>query len=43
MLLSVIFLDAIIVFALTGNSRLAVLTIALVAPASLLKRFIPMS
>ncbi|MFN9718081.1 MAG: UbiA family prenyltransferase [Planctomycetota bacterium] len=43
MLLSIIFLDAIIVFALTGNSRLAVLTIALVAPASLLKRFIPMS
>lgn len=43
MLLSIIFLDAIIVFALTGNSRLAVVTIALVAPASLLKRFIPMS
>jgi 4-hydroxybenzoate polyprenyltransferase len=43
LLLSIIFLDAIIVFALTGNSRLAVLTIALVAPASLLRRFIPMS
>ncbi len=43
MLLCIIFLDAIVVFAMTGDSRLALLVIMLVAPASLLRRVIPMS
>ena len=43
MLLCIIFLDALIVFGLTGNVKNAVLVIMLVAPASLVRRFIPMS
>ncbi len=43
MLMSLIFLDANLTFGLTGDARLSVLIIMLVAPASLLRRFIPMS
>jgi len=43
MLLCIIFLDALIVFGLTGNAQKAVLVIVLIAPASLVRRFIPMS
>ena len=43
MLLSIIFLDAIMVFAITSDAKLAALVIMLVAPASLLRRVIPMS
>lgn len=43
MLLSLIFLDAIMVFSLSGNARLAAIVISLVAPAMLLRRAIPMS
>ncbi len=43
MLLCIIFLDALTVFGLTGDVKHAVLIIMLVAPASLVRRFIPMS
>lgn len=43
MLLCIIFLDAIVVFAMTADARLAALVIMLVAPASLIRRLIPMS
>lgn len=43
MLLCIIFLDAIMVFAMTADAKLAALVIMLVAPASLLRRIIPMS
>lgn len=43
MLLCIIFLDAIMVFAITADAKLAALVIMLVAPASLLRRMIPMS
>lgn len=43
MLLSIIVLDATVVFAMTADAKLAVLVIMLVIPASLLRRFIPMS
>lgn len=43
MLLCIIFLDALMVFGLTGNAKHAVLVITLIAPASLVRRFIPMS
>lgn len=43
MLLSLIFLDAIMVFAITGDARRAILIITLIAPATLLRRIIPMS
>lgn len=43
MLLCIIFLDAFMVFGLTGDVKNAVLVIMLIAPASLVRRFIPMS
>ena len=43
MLLCIIFLDALMVFSLTGEVKHAVLVIMLIAPASLVRRFIPMS
>lgn len=43
LLLCIIFIDALMVFGLTGNGRNAVLVIMLVGPASLVRRFIPMS
>lgn len=43
MLLCIIFLDAIVVFAMTADAKLAALVIMLVAPASILRRLIPMS
>lgn len=43
MLLCIILLDALMVFGLTGNAQHAVLVIMLIAPASLVRRFIPMS
>ena len=43
MLLCIIFLDALMVFGLTGDVKHAVLVIMLIAPASLVRRFIPMS
>lgn len=43
MLLSLIFLDAILVFSLTADAKLAVIVVLLVGPASLLRRIIPMS
>jgi len=43
LLLCIIFLDAIMVFAMTGDAKLAARVIMLVAPASLLRRVIPMS
>ena len=43
MLLCIIFLDGLMVFGLTGDVKHAVLVIMLIAPASLVRRFIPMS
>lgn len=43
MLMSLIFLDANLTFGLTGDARLSVVIIMLVAPATVLRRFIPMS
>jgi 4-hydroxybenzoate polyprenyltransferase len=43
MLLCIIFLDAIVVFSLTADAKLSALVIMLVAPASLLRRVVPMS
>ncbi|MCA9034485.1 MAG: UbiA family prenyltransferase [Planctomycetaceae bacterium] len=43
LLLNIIFLDATVVFAATGDARLASLIVALVIPATLMKRFIPLS
>ena len=43
MLLCLIFLDAVLVFALTGSADRALTIILLIAPAVLLKRVIPMS
>ncbi len=43
MLLCIIFLDALMVFGLTGDVKHAVLVVMLIAPASLVRRFIPMS
>lgn len=43
MLLSLIFRDAMLVFAVTGNAQLALVVISLLIPASLLKRIIPLS
>lgn len=43
MLLCIIFLDALAVFGLTGDAQKAVLVIVLIAPATLIRRFIPMS
>lgn len=43
MLLYIIFLDAIVVFAITGDAKLAGLVVILVVPASLIRRVIPMS
>lgn len=42
-LLSIIFLDATVVFARTGDASLAALVICLVVPATLMKRVIPLS
>ena len=43
MLLCIIFLDAIMVFGMTADARLSALVIMLIAPASLLRRVVPMS
>jgi len=43
MLLSLIFRDAMLVFAVTGNAQLALTVIGLLIPASLLRRVIPLS
>lgn len=43
MLLSLIFLDAILTFAMTGDAALALIIMALILPASLLRRVVPMS
>jgi 4-hydroxybenzoate polyprenyltransferase len=43
MLLSLIFRDTMLVFALTGNAQLALITMSLLIPASLLRRVIPLS
>jgi 4-hydroxybenzoate polyprenyltransferase len=43
MLLNIIFIDAAMTFCFTGNGRLATLVVILVMPATLMKRFIPMS
>ena len=43
MLLSLIFLDAIMVFSVSGDAKLAAIVIALVGPAILLRKVIPMS
>ena len=43
MLLCIIFLDTFMVFGLTGDVKHAVLVVMLIAPASLVRRFIPMS
>ncbi len=43
MLLSLIFQDAILTFALTGNAGLALIVMGLMLPASLLRQFVPMS
>jgi 4-hydroxybenzoate polyprenyltransferase len=43
MLLYIIFLDALMVFGLTGDAKQAVLVVILIGPASLVRRFIPMS
>ena len=43
LLLCIIFLDAIMVFAMTADAKLVARVIMLVAPASLLRRVIPMS
>jgi 4-hydroxybenzoate polyprenyltransferase len=43
LLLAIILIDALTVFALTGDSRLAAAVVALLVPASLLKRLIPMT
>ena len=43
MLLCIILIDAIVVFGLTGDAKLAALVVMLIAPAMLLRRFIPMS
>ena len=43
MLLYIILIDAIVVFGLTGDAKLAALVVMLMAPAMLLRRVIPMS
>ena len=43
MLLNIIFIDAAMVFCVTGSSRLASLVVIMVIPATLMKRVIPMS
>ncbi|MEZ6122630.1 MAG: UbiA family prenyltransferase [Planctomycetaceae bacterium] len=43
MLLNLVFIDAAMTFCLTGSARLAAAIVILVIPATLLKRFIPMS
>lgn len=43
LLLSIIFLDAAVVFAKTGNASIAAVVVILVIPATLLKRVIPLS
>lgn len=43
MLLHIIFIDAAMTFCFTGSGRLATLVVILVIPATLMKRFIPMS
>ena len=43
LLLCIIFLDALTVFGLTGNPKAAMLVIMLIAPASLIRRVVPMS
>jgi 4-hydroxybenzoate polyprenyltransferase len=43
MLLSLIYRDAMLVFAVTGNAQLALVVIGLLIPASLLRRVIPLS
>lgn len=43
MLLNIIFIDAAMTFCLTGSGRLATTVVILVIPATLMKRFIPMS
>ncbi|HIE96972.1 MAG: UbiA family prenyltransferase [Fuerstiella sp.] len=43
MLLNIIFIDAAMVFCMTGSGRLASLVVILVIPATLMKRVIPMS
>lgn len=43
MLLSLIFRDAMLVFAITGNAQLALVVMGLLIPASLLRRVIPLS
>ena len=43
MLLCIILIDAIVVFALTGDAKLAALVVMLIAPALLFRRIIPMS
>ena len=43
MLLSLIFRDTMLVFALTGNAQLALIQMSLLIPASLLRRVIPLS
>lgn len=43
MLLNIIFMDAAMTFSITGSSRLATMVVILVIPATLMKRFIPLS
>lgn len=43
MLLSLIFRDTMLVFAMTGNAQLALIQMSLLIPASLLRRVIPLS
>ncbi len=43
MLLCIIFLDAILVFAMTADAKLAAIVVMLVVPASQIRRLIPMS
>lgn len=43
MLMGIIFLDAILVFALTGDPKLGLLIVILVVPATLIRQVIPMS
>ncbi len=43
MLLNIVFMDAAMTFAITGSGRLATMVVILVIPATLMKRFIPLS
>lgn len=43
MLLCIIFLDAVLVFGMTADAKLAAIVVMLVVPASLIRRLVPMS